>query len=101
MAPFNDRVKLLWEFDTLSAKRTALHIAEKLISEDLDFETRWVPTLAMNKQTTRPASLDGCPRFAPAYMGRRRRAQPLPTLLLHLQRLLVPVRAVVLRMNRR
>src|ERR1700688_3316093 len=26
--------------------------------------------------------LDGCPMFAPAYMGRRRRAQPLRTLLL-------------------
>jgi hypothetical protein len=26
--------------------------------------------------TTKPSSLDGCPMFAPAYMGRKRRAQP-------------------------
>jgi hypothetical protein len=30
---------------------------------------------------TEPSSLDGCPMFAPAYMGRKRRAQPHPTLL--------------------
>ena len=33
-----------------------------------------------------PMVLDGCPMFAPAYMGRKRRAQPLPTLLLRGQK---------------
>src|ERR1700730_4360572 len=35
------------------------------------------------EQRTKPCSLDGCPMFAPAYMGRKRRAQPLPLLLLY------------------
>jgi hypothetical protein len=34
MPPFNDRVKLLCGLATVSAKRTALQAAEKLISEN-------------------------------------------------------------------
>jgi hypothetical protein len=32
---------------------------------------------------TQPISLDGCPMFAPAYMGRKRRGAAPPTLLLY------------------
>ena len=37
MPPFNDGVKLLCELARVSAKRTALQAAEKLISEDPGF----------------------------------------------------------------
>jgi len=38
------------------------------------------------EQIARPASLEGCPMFAPAYMGRKRRGAALSTLLLRGQK---------------
>jgi hypothetical protein len=41
----------------------------------------WCSSSPWSEQGTKPSSLDGCPMFAQAYMGRKDGAQPLPTLL--------------------
>jgi hypothetical protein len=67
-------------------RRSRIDLLGELILRPEGRKSGWVATLvefigvAVVGVRTKPSSLDGCPMFAQAYMGRKRRGAALPTL---------------------